>query len=159
MMAPPDPARCRGRADGAGAAGRRGSVRGTTAPPVPALHPAVEAVADGDAGDIDDLVRLEEVARQLLAGLPLPVREPELPHVAEGARPRLLELAELGLVEGFLFHRLESELDRAVPVALLLAQAEDRARAGLDGGHRQPASVVVVDVRHSKFFTEQTNRH
>src|SRR3954469_2805505 len=117
----------RRRADRARRAHVVRAVAGRAAGEVVALDRALEALALGDARDLDLLAGLEGggghgVADGQLAGLVA-----ELDEMLHRRGVGLAQVAELGLREVLLLHGTECELDGLVAVTLQRADARDRA--------------------------------
>ena len=106
------------------------------------------------AGDLDDLADLEGldghgVADDELAGLVA-----ELHERAHRRRVDLLEVAEQRLVERFLAHRAEAELDGLIAVGLVGADRGHRAGPGLEHGHALDVTVVEESLGHAQLLGE-----
>src|SRR3954447_20692512 len=123
-----------------------------------ALDRALEALALGDAGDLDRLALLEDVDGQLLADLEPLALAAELAQVAERGVARLLQVAELCLGQLALGDVAVPELHGAVAVALLGAQASDAAGAGLHDGDALDHAVLYEQLRHPDLRSKQS-RH
>ena len=114
---------------------------------VVALDRALEALALGDARDLDPLTGLEDrVDAQLVAHLGLTGVAAELAQVFEIADPGLSQVPELRLVELLLGHLTEADLHGVIAVALCPADPGDEAGTGLD--HRHPLDSAVLRNEH-----------
>src|SRR4051794_41178876 len=152
-------ARRRGRrADRARSADVVRAVRHGSAREVVALDGALEALALRDARDLDLLALLERLDGHAVAHLELAGLVAELHEVAHGRSVGLLQVTELGLGQALLGHRAEPELDRLVAVAIVGADADHGAGAGLEDGHALDAAVLAEDLRHAELLSEQ-RRH
>ena len=89
------------------------------------------------------------VADRQLAGLVAELRD-----VAQRRRVGLLEVAELGLGEVLLLDGAERELDGLVAVALVRADAGDRAGAGLEHGDALDVAVLAEELGHAELLGE-----
>jgi hypothetical protein len=126
------------------------------------LDPALEALADGDTGDLDLLAGLETGDRDVVADLRLvlgaEVLVAELDQVAHRRGSGLLQVAFLGLGQLALFDLPEGELHGRVAVPLAVADSGDLAGAGLDHGHRHDGAVLAEHLGHAQLLTED-RRH
>src|SRR3954451_15927173 len=143
-----------GRADRSGGAHVVRAVGLRAALEVVALDGALEALALAGAGDLDRLADLEGLDRDGVADLQLAGLVAELHEVAHGRSAGLLEVAELGLAQVLLLRRAERELEGLVAVAVMRADARDRARAGLEHGDALDAAVVEEDLGHPELLGE-----
>ena len=141
-------------ADRAGGADVVRAVADRAAAEVVALDPALEALADRDAGDLDLLARLEardgDVVADLGALLGAEILVAELDQVAHRRRAGLLQVAYLGLAQLALLDLAEGELHGGVAVALAVADRGDLAGAGLDHGDRHDGAVLAEDLGHAR---------
>src|SRR5262249_4261907 len=122
-----------------------GSVGVARAAELVALEHALVALALGAADDVDGAALLEDlgglehladlVLRDLLGG------EADLADDARRLEVRLGVGGELRLGDQARLPLLETDLDRAVLVALRRPLREDHAGAGRDGGDRDPVAV------------------
>src|SRR5262249_14413574 len=85
------------------------------------------------------------------------VRDAELLQVPRRRQVALRELPEHGLREALLLVRAEAELQRGVAVALAGADLRDGARARLDHGHGHDVALLVEDLRHADFASNQSH--
>ena len=112
------------------------------------------AGALADAGDVDEVARLEHVGAQLLAHLVvgggIGVGEPQLGDVATRGDTGLGELARDGLVHLAGVDRAEGELHGVVAVVGLGTDLGDHVRPGLDDGDRDDPVVLVEDLGHAE---------
>src|SRR5262249_22727095 len=128
------------------------AVRGGPAAEVVALDRALEALALGDARDLDAGAGLERVDGCVLAERQLADLAAELDERAHRRRVRLREVAELGFGEVLLLARAVRELDGLVAVALDGADRRHRARAGLEHGHTRDGAVLLEDLGHAELL-------
>src|SRR5690606_5181956 len=148
----------RARPDRARVAGHRVSVAaGAAREPVP-LHDALEAAALRFAGDLHPITRLEQLDRELLADLVgLAVVDAELPHDAwRRLEARRLGVPQLRAARALLLLEVPADLDRPVAVALLGADQDHGARAGLDDGDGHLHTLVIEDPRHADLPADQS---
>src|SRR4051812_5159710 len=99
---------------------------------VVALDRALEALALADAGDLDGLADLEGLDGHGVADHELARLVAEFHERLDGRSVDLLEVAEQGLVERFLAHRAEAELNSFIAVGVVGANGGDRARTSLE---------------------------
>src|SRR3954452_12070414 len=147
-----------GRADRARGANVVRTVGLGAAAEVVALDRALEALALGGAGDLDLLPHLERLDRDGLPHGQLAGLVAELLDLAVRAGVGLLEVAELGLGDVLLLAGVERELDGLVAVALVRADAGDRAGAGLEHGDALDGAVLEEDLGHAELLGED-RRH
>ena len=122
---------------------------GAAAEVVPLDRP-LEALADGDAGDLDLLAGLEGLDGDGLARGEL-ARPADLDEPPVRADLGLGEMPELGLGELALGHLVEGELDGVVAVGLDRPHGDDGAGPRLDHRHgREHAGLLVEDLRHAE---------
>ena len=135
------------------------AVAGGAAAEAVALDRALEALALGDAGDLDALAGLEHATRRRSRRRARPVAlAAELDEVAQRRRVGLREVAELGLGQRLLAHAAEGELDGVVAVALARADRGHVAGAGLEHGDARDRAVLAEDLRHAELACED-RRH
>src|SRR3954470_5836821 len=121
---------------------------------VVALDRALEALALGLAGDLDGLADLEGLDGHGVSHRELADLVAELLDRAQRRRVGLLEVAELALAQGLLAHGVEPELDRLVAVRIPGADADHRARAGLEHGDALDLAVVEEALGHPELLGE-----
>src|SRR3954452_21405849 len=121
-----------------------------------ALDGPLEALALRNPGNLDQLALLEDVDRQLLADLEPLALVAELAQVPQRGVARLLQVAEVRLVELALGHVSIAELDGVVTVAVLGAQRRDAARAGLHDGDALDDAVLDEQLRHADLGAEES---
>src|SRR6185312_2618325 len=119
-----------------------------------ALDRALEALALRGPGDLDLLTGLERLDGDRLSHLQLAGLVAELDQVAVRGGAGLLQVAELSLRELLLAAGAERELHGLVAVALVRADAGDRAGTGLEHGHALDAPVVEEALRHPELLGE-----
>src|SRR3954469_4298368 len=168
------------RADRAGCADVVRAVGLGATAEVVSLDRALEALADGDRGDLDLLAGLEAgdgdvvadldlgsgVARLLarafalaLGGLPAggtggDVGVAELDERPHPRRTGLLQVAGLGHPDPVLANRDGGELDSVVAVAVRLADRGHLVRRGLDHGHGNGGAVLEEDAGHTELLSD-----
>src|SRR5580765_455094 len=147
------------RTDRARLATHRRAVRRRAGGEPVALDHAREAAALGRAEDVDVLALLEyrrhvECLAERVGGH---IAEAELAQVPGHRQVALLELPQHRLrVPAFLV-RAESQLQRAVAVALAGADVRDGARSRLDHGHRDDVALLVEELRHAELLSDHAH--
>src|SRR5690606_17540659 len=140
-------------ADRAGRAMRqRVAVRRVAHAEVPALDRALEALALGDALDVDDLAGLEDVGLDLAAHLEVAdpvVAHAQFPQAAAGFDLGLGQVARLGLVDQRGAPGADGHLHGAVAVGVHGLDLGDAVRGGLDQGHRDGLAVLGEHAAHA----------
>ena len=106
------------------------------------LDGALEALALGDAGELDLLTYLEGFDGDGVTHGQLARLVAELHDVLHGRSAGLLEVAELGTREALLLGGAEGELDGLVAVDVVGAHGRDRAWPGLE--HRDALDGPVL---------------
>src|SRR6185503_19616407 len=125
---------------------------------------ALEALALGDADDVDQLAGREELRghdlTDLVALQHLRLFQPDLAHDAHRIQVQLAEDAGLGLGH-LLAAGLEAELQRVVAVAVTRADPDDGAGPGLDHRDGDVIAVVPEHLGHPDLAADQSffSRH
>jgi hypothetical protein len=143
-----------------GPVGDADPVGGPHAAEVPALHGALETLADRDPGDIDLLAGDEVVGGDLGAHVDEHVfRDPEFGQGPFGLDLSLGEVAAHGLggVLGLLEAR--AELEGHVAVLLLGALGYDLTAFEAEHGHWNVASRFIEEAGHAQLFGDYAGSH
>src|SRR5262249_4395456 len=119
-----------------------------------ALDRPLEALALAGAGDLDGLADLEGVDGHGVADLQLARLVAELAQRAHGRRVDLLEMTEQRLVERFLAHGAEPELNSFIAVRIVGADRRHVAGAGLQHGDSLDLAVVEESLGHAELLGE-----
>src|SRR5262245_622427 len=138
----------------------RHAVGGAQSREIPSLHRAGEALADGDAGNINELADDEMIGGDLGADRnELLFADPELGHLALGLDPREREVAALGLADGVGLARAGAELDGNVTVLLLGTVRDHLAVGELQHRHRHVLAAIGKDARHPDLLCDDPGTH
>src|SRR5690606_9173304 len=149
-------------ADRAGRAVRqRVAVRRVAHAEVPALDRALEALALGDALDVDDLADLEDVGLDFTTDLEvgdLVVGHAQFPQAATGFDLGLGQVAGLGLGQQRGALHAGGDLHGAVAVGLDRLHLGDAVRGGFDQGHRHGVAVFGEHSAHAGLAADNAQR-
>ena len=112
------------------------------------LSIAGEALALGDADDVDNLTDLEAGNVERLGGRLFLLVDDELAHEFLRRGTGLLEVAQLGLGHAVFLLVERADLDRLVTVVFDRLDLQNRVRFSQDHGHGRDDPRVVVHARH-----------
>ena len=138
----------------------RDAVGGAQALEAPALHRAGEALALGDALDVDQLAGDEMVGGKLRAHVEQAVFvHAELDDLRLRLHLGLAEMAALRLVEVLGLGRARAELDGGIAVTLLLAAGDNLQIFERQNGDGHVAAVVLEQAGHPHFLRDHAGAH
>src|SRR4051794_11707611 len=121
---------------------------------VVALDRALEALALALAGDLDELADLEGRHRHGVADHELAGLVAELHERLDRRGVDLLQVAQQRLVERFLAHRAEPELNSLIAVGVERADGGHGTRAGLKHGDALDLAVLEEPLGHAELLGE-----
>src|SRR5215510_4137151 len=138
----------------------RHAVGGAQAAEIPALHRAGKALADGGAGDVDELPDNEMVGGDLSADRDqLFLLNAELGELALGLDLRGREIAAVGFVHVVALARARAKLNRHVAVLVLGAMRNHLAVGEAEHRHRHMLAAVGKDARHPDLLCDDPGAH
>src|SRR4029079_4847442 len=126
----------------------------------PALHRAGEALALGDAGNVDHLAGDEVIGADVRAEIEQPVLvDAELGDADLGLDLRLAERGALRLGDILGLRLARAELDGGVAVPVRLAAADDLQLVQLQDGHWHVPTVRLEQAGHSDLLRDHAGAH
>ena len=126
----------------------------------PALHRAGEALALGDAGDIDQLARNEMIGAEVRSYVEQRiVGYAELDHPHLGLDLSLAEGDALRLGDVLRLRLAGAELDGGIAVTVLLAAADDLQLVQLQDGDGHMPTVRLEQAGHSDLLRDHAGAH
>src|SRR5262249_17781192 len=138
----------------------RHAVGGTQAGEVPALHRTGEALADGGAGDIDELPDNKMVGGDFSADRnQLVLCNTELGKLALGLDLGRREIAAVGFSHVVALARARAKLNGDVAVLVLGAMRDHLAVGEAEHRHRHVLAAVGKDARHPDFLCDDPGTH
>src|SRR5262245_1207370 len=138
----------------------RDAVGGAQAGEVPALHRAGEALADGGAGDIDELADNKMVGGDFSADRDqLVLCNAELGELTLGRDLGRREIAAVGFVHVVALARAGAKLNGHVAVLVLGAMRNHLAVGEAEHRHRHMLAAVGKDARHPDFLCDDPGAH
>src|SRR5262245_52865874 len=138
----------------------RHAVSGAHAGAVPALHRAGEALADGDAGDVDELADNKMVGGDLSADRnQLLLLNAELGELALGLDLGGREITAVGLVHVVDLAQAGAKLNGHIAVLVLGAMRNHLAVGEAEHRHRHMLAAVGKDARHPHFLCDDPGAH
>src|SRR5688572_6351797 len=140
---------------------QRVTVGGVTHLEVPALDRALEALALGDALDVDDLADFEDVGLDFAAHLEvadLVGLDAQLPQATAGFDLGLGEVTCFRLVDQRGALDADGDLHGAVAVGLDRLHLGDAVRGGFDQGHRNGLAVLGEHAAHAGLAADNAQR-
>src|SRR5690606_3482470 len=140
---------------------QRVAVRRVAHGEVPALDRALEALALGDALDVDGLAFAEDVGLDLAAhfvGTDLVGFDAQLPQATAGFHLGLGQVAGRRLVQQVGALDARGDLHGAVAVGLHGLDLGNAVRRGLDQGHRHGLAVLGEHAAHAGLATDDAER-
>ena len=121
------------------------------------LHNTCETLTLGLANDVYLLTGLEHLNGQFLTeGILSSVCGAQFDEVTTGSNTGLLEVTSQRLGNLARIDGTETDLHSVVAVSFLVTDLSNNVRIGLDDGHRHNFAVLVPDLSHAKFSTQQT---
>src|SRR5262245_4757708 len=138
----------------------RHAVGGAQAMEIPAFHRPGETLADGRAGDVDELSDNEMVGGDFSADRDqLLLLNAELGELALGLHLGSCEIAAVGLVYVVALARAGAKLNGDIAVLVLGAMRNHLAVGEAEHRHRHMLAAVGKDARHPDFLCDDPGAH
>ena len=138
----------------------RDAVGGAHTAEIPALHGALEALADGRAGDVDLLAGYIVVSGELRADLDQHIfRDLELGQLVLRLDLSLGEVAAHALGRVLRLLGAGAQLEGHVAVLVAGAVGDDLTAFEAEHGHRDVAAGFIEEAGHAEFLGEDAGSH